>query len=124
MKPGTKIKFMFGGIERNCSVPFSLALAIEEASGVGLLSLAHDVTGRRAKISDVCSVIRATLAANGMGYTHKQVVDMLERDGILSAYKAASDILVQFFHVPEDAKAKKSKAPGEPEQTEAMEVSR
>lgn len=105
-----EVKFTFSGIERKCAVTLGLVEPIENATGVGLIELVALVASKKARLGQIAAIIRETLAANGMNYTHVQILDGIEKDSIFKAYAAATTILARFFDMPEDTSPKKAKA--------------
>jgi len=105
------VKFQFAGVERKCDITLALVMPIEEATNTGLIELVALVVSKKARLSHIAAILREALAAGGMQYTHAQILEGIERDGLLKAYAAATAILQAFFEVPEGAPSKKVKAP-------------
>jgi hypothetical protein len=104
------VKFQFAGVERKCDITLALVMPIEDATDTGLIELIALVASKKARLGHIAAIIRETLAANGMQYTHAQILEGIERDGLFKAYASATVILQSFFEAPENA-PKKAKAP-------------
>ncbi len=107
-------KFKLGGVDRTVNVPISLALTIEEATGVGVLDLVRSMLTQQAKLGTVATVLRVALNESKQMLSHDDVMAGIEKDGFYAAYLSAATVLNAFFAVPEGDKAgtsKKAKAP-------------
>ena len=102
-----EVKFKLGNIERRVKTPLGLALTIEAATDVGVLSLTRSLARSEARLSHVVEVLRAALASNGMHYEPSEVLDMIEEhEGITGAMTAAAQIMGGLFYRTPQKRAK------------------
>lgn len=94
------VKFKLGGLERRVTVPLGLALAIEEATGVGILRLASQFINREGRLTHALAIVRLALAENGIAFTAEQMLEDLEHEGIPDLMVAATKIVSALFDRP------------------------
>lgn len=94
-------KFKLGDVDRTVNVPISLALHIEDATGIGMLDLMRAVLNQSAKLGTVVTIIRVAFNESRQMLSDADILAHIERDGFYAGYVAAASILNAFFKVPE-----------------------
>jgi hypothetical protein len=98
------VRFKFGGIEHRCSVPLALAVEIEEATGVGVISLGIAFAGNGGQVRHALEIIRLCLNRNGKDYSSKDVLEMASYEGLATAASSAARIVNALFVIPKPGK--------------------
>lgn len=98
------VKFTFGGVKRDLRIELELAPKIEDATGLGFLALAEALTKKSATLSQVAEVLRISFEANGTRYTHKEIIELIQHEGVVNAFAVAGILVMELCLRPPGAK--------------------
>ncbi|MTW38208.1 GTA-gp10 family protein, partial [Streptococcus pneumoniae] len=70
------VEYVFGGRARSVVPTIGLAVAIEAATGQGVLALLGPLQSLTARINDAVTVVRVALEDNGTPCTHEDALAM------------------------------------------------
>lgn len=105
---GAPIKIKLGGLVHTLRVEIGLAPKIEDATGLGILTICQQFATMASTTSVLTAVFREAFEANGKIYTPEQVFDMFQYEGLMHAYAQARVILAEFLRKPKVGKPGKN----------------